>query len=126
MLNAIERKKGKVYILDQSRLPHEILRIECKGWKDVARCIRQLRIRGAPAIGIAAAMGVALGAQEVRADSARDLYHALGPVFEGLLATRPTAVNIKWAAERMMARLAGAVSGGADVSTARRLLWQEA
>ena len=127
MINAIEQKKGRVYILDQSRLPHEIFRIDCKSWRDVAKCIKELKIRGAPAIGIAAAMGVALGAQAAKAKSAQELYDkALRPVIDGLLATRPTAVNIKWAAERMMARLAGAVSGGADVSTARRLLWQEA
>ena len=131
MLNAIERKKGKVYILDQSRLPHEIRRIECKGWRDVAMCIRELRIRGAPAIGIAAAMGVALGAQEARATSVSDLRRAIVPVFEGLLATRPTAVNIKWAVERMKARLGGIAGetlsdGQKSVSAAREALWREA
>ncbi|MDA8326405.1 MAG: S-methyl-5-thioribose-1-phosphate isomerase [Nitrospiraceae bacterium] len=128
MLNAIEQKKGKVRILDQSRLPHEILWIECRNWRDVAKCIKGLKIRGAPAIGIAAAMGVALGAQAAKARSARDLYQALGPVFEGLLATRPTAVNIKWAADRMKARLAGMAlaPGGGSASAARETLWREA
>ena len=131
MLNSIERKKGKVCILDQSRLPHEIRSIECRGWKDVARCIREMKIRGAPAIGIAAAMGVALGAQEAGASSVTDLPDALGPVFEGLLATRPTAVNIKWAVERMNSRLAriiteGTVSGGSGVREAIKALWREA
>ena len=123
MLNAIEQKEGKVYILDQSKLPHEIDLIECKSWKDVAWCIRELKIRGAPAIGIAAAMGVALGAQAARAGSAEALAGALGPVYEGLLATRPTAVNIKWAVDRMKARLAGCKG---SVNEVRATLWQEA
>ncbi len=124
MLSAIEQKEGRVYILDQSRLPHEVDIIECKSWMDVAWCIREMKIRGAPAIGIAAAMGVALGAQSVRAGSAKALSSALGPVYEGLLSTRPTAVNLKWAIDRMKARLA--VEGQGSVSEAREILWREA
>ncbi|MDA8089977.1 MAG: S-methyl-5-thioribose-1-phosphate isomerase [Nitrospiraceae bacterium] len=123
MLNAIERKEGRVYILDQSRLPHEVDLIECKRWVDVAWCIRELKIRGAPAIGIAAAMGVALGAQAARAGSIEALFRALGPVYEGLLATRPTAVNLKWAVDRMKARLS--LENG-TVNEAREALWREA
>ncbi len=124
MLNAIEQKEGKVFILDQSKLPHEVDLIECKSWMDVAWCIRELKIRGAPAIGIAAAMGVALGAQSARAGSAEALSSALEPVYEGLLATRPTAVNIRWAVDRMKARLASV--GHESAGDAREALWREA
>ena len=123
MLNAIEQKEGRVYILDQSKLPHEVDLIECKSWVDVAWCIRELKIRGAPAIGIAAAMGVALGAQSARAGNLKTLSSALEPVYEGLLATRPTAVNLKWGIERMKAKLA---PGKGSVKAAREALWQEA
>ncbi|MDA8168565.1 MAG: S-methyl-5-thioribose-1-phosphate isomerase [Nitrospiraceae bacterium] len=131
MLRSIERKKdkkgkksNKILILDQSRLPHEIKDIECARWQQVARCIERLKIRGAPAIGIAAAMGVALGAGSVRAGGYEGLAKSLEPVFRGLNATRPTAVNLKWALDRMRARLV--LSRGLPVSEIKEALWREA
>jgi methylthioribose-1-phosphate isomerase len=67
----------------------------------VADCIRTLKIRGAPAIGIAAAMGTSIGAQEIRADNFKEFMKAIEPIFHEMLSTRPTAVNIRWAVERM-------------------------
>ena len=67
MVNAIEWVNGKVIMLDQTKLPIEVTFIECKDCHMVAEGIRKLWIRGAPAIGIAAAMGIALAAQEIKA-----------------------------------------------------------
>jgi len=92
---------GAAMILDQTRLPHELTYVRCTDYRMVAECIKNMRIRGAPAIGIAAAMGVALGAREVKASSYDELLKGLEEVFGTLLATRPTAVNIEWAVDRM-------------------------
>lgn len=101
MVKAIEWKDGKVIMLDQSRLPVEVVFINCTNYQIVAEGIKKLWIRGAPAIGIAAAMGIALGAQEIVARNYRELMKGLETVFSTLLSTRPTAVNIKWAVERL-------------------------
>jgi methylthioribose-1-phosphate isomerase len=105
MVRTIEWVDGKVIMLDQSRLPIEVVYLECEDYRKVAEGIKKLWIRGAPAIGIAAAMGVALAAQEVDAGGFEDFTGKLEPVYETLLATRPTAVNIRWAVERMKALL---------------------
>ena len=101
MVKAIEWKDGKVIMLDQSKLPFEITFIECTDYRKVAEGIKKLWIRGAPAIGIAAAMGIALGAQGIRAEIFEDFVKNLKPIFHEMLSTRPTAVNIKWAVERI-------------------------
>lgn len=101
MVNAIEWKDGIVFMLDQSKLPIEVTYIECTDYRMVAEGIRKLWIRGAPAIGIAAAMGIALGAQDIKAATFDQFNRALTPVFEEMLSTRPTAVNIKWAVDRI-------------------------
>jgi methylthioribose-1-phosphate isomerase len=87
-------------MLDQTRLPREVLYIDCTDYQMVAEGIKKLWIRGAPAIGIAAAMGIAIGAQEIKADNFNDFIKCLEPVFNTLLSTRPTAVNIQWAVNR--------------------------
>jgi methylthioribose-1-phosphate isomerase len=101
MVKAIEWMHGKVIILDQSKLPLEVTFIDCSNYQIVAECIRTMKIRGAPAIGIAAAMGISLGAQEIRAGNFKEFIRALEPMFHEMLSTRPTAVNIRWAVERM-------------------------
>ncbi len=101
MIRTIEWKRGKVVMLDQSRLPGEVRFIKCGDYRVVAEAIRKLRIRGAPAIGIAAAMGIALGAQEIKARSFDEFMSRLEPIFDAMLATRPTAVNIGWAVDRL-------------------------
>jgi methylthioribose-1-phosphate isomerase len=101
MVNAIEWKDGKVIMLDQTKLPLDVTYIECPDYRTVAEGIRKLWIRGAPAIGIAAAMGIALGAQVIEARNFRRFMKGLEPVFQEMLSTRPTAVNIRWAVERI-------------------------
>lgn len=101
MVTTIEWKDDKVVILDQSRLPLEVKFIECTDYHMVAEGIKKLRIRGAPAIGIASAMGIALGAQEIKAENFGEFMKALQPIFHEMISTRPTAVNIQWAVERI-------------------------
>ena len=101
MVKAIEWKDGKVIMLDQSKLPFEITFIECTDYRKVAEGIKKLWIRGAPAIGIAAAMGIALGAQDIKAENFERFTEGLEVIFNEMLSTRPTAVNIKWAVDRI-------------------------
>jgi methylthioribose-1-phosphate isomerase len=101
MVKTIQWKNGKVVMLDQSRLPAEVRFIECSDYRVVAEGIKKLWIRGAPAIGIAAAMGIALGAQDIKAKSFDEFMESLEPIFHTMLSTRPTAVNIKWVVDRL-------------------------
>lgn len=106
MVKTIEWKDNKVIMLDQSRLPIDVSYIECRDYLKVAEGIEKLWIRGAPAIGIATAMGIALAAQEIAARDYDSFLKELQPVFRTLMATRPTAVNIQWAVERIKSFLA--------------------
>ncbi len=98
------RWKGDVlYLIDQLRLPGEEMWLACKTGDDVARAIRAMHVRGAPAIGVAAAYGVALAARQIAADGATpiDFCRRLDGAIEQLAATRPTAVNLFWALSQM-------------------------
>jgi methylthioribose-1-phosphate isomerase len=85
-----------VVMIDQTRLPRETAFVTCRTYQDVAHAIRTMVIRGAPAIGVAAAMGVALGALQ-----SRDLDADMPVICDTLASTRPTAVNLFWAIDRM-------------------------
>jgi methylthioribose-1-phosphate isomerase len=92
---------GYLALIDQTRLPTELVEIECRDVQSVWEAIRSLRVRGAPAIGIAAAYGVCVGMQtSAGADQAAWITH-LDKVIEYLASSRPTAVNLFWALERM-------------------------
>jgi methylthioribose-1-phosphate isomerase len=97
----IEWREGRVRILDQSRLPKEVVYLECQDYKTVAQAIKELKIRGAPAIGIAAAMGLALGAKFIQTSHREDFLKQFLSICDVMAATRPTAVNLFWAIERM-------------------------
>ena len=97
----IEWRDNKVIMIDQTRLPAEEVYNEYTDFTGVAEAIRGMVVRGAPAIGIAAAMGVALGAREIIADSFDTFYRQLENVCDVLGRTRPTAVNLFWGLERM-------------------------
>ncbi len=101
MIKTIEWKDNKVVILDQSLLPLEIKYIYCDKYQMVAEAIKNLKIRGAPAIGIAAAMGIALGSQDIKAKGFEDFIEQVESIMQVMLSTRPTAVNIKWAVDRL-------------------------
>jgi methylthioribose-1-phosphate isomerase len=101
VVKTIEWKDKKVVMLDQSKLPNEVTYIECSDYHRVAEAIKKLEIRGAPAIGIAAAMGIALGAQTIKGVNFDEFLEELQPILDAMLGTRPTAVNIRWAVTRI-------------------------
>jgi methylthioribose-1-phosphate isomerase len=106
MIPTVEWKAGVVRLLDQSRLPESVEFLDCRDIEAVAAAIRELKVRGAPAIGVTAAMGVALGAQSIAATEYNDFAKALLAICDRLAATRPTAVNLFWAIERMKQQVA--------------------
>ncbi|MFQ5580600.1 MAG: S-methyl-5-thioribose-1-phosphate isomerase [Nitrospiria bacterium] len=101
MFKTVEWKDGAVRLLDQTKLPKEVLYINCRDVKTVAQGIKELCVRGAPAIGITAAYGVALAAQNIQAETFDGFYKDLMPGCDLLAASRPTAVNLFWAINRM-------------------------
>jgi methylthioribose-1-phosphate isomerase len=95
MIETIQWTEGGVVMIDQTRLPREEIYVTCTDYQQVAEAIRSMVIRGAPAIGVAAAMGIALGMRHAKDRAEFDL------ICETIRATRPTAVNLFWAIERM-------------------------
>lgn len=106
----IEWRDNTVIMIDQTRLPTEERYVACSDYTSVAEAIKGMVVRGAPAIGVAAAMGVALGAREIIADTQESFFRQLENVCDVLARTRPTAVNLFWAIERMK-RTAEALKG---------------
>ncbi|HEX4808795.1 MAG TPA: S-methyl-5-thioribose-1-phosphate isomerase [Bryobacteraceae bacterium] len=96
IIETIEWTPEGVVMIDQTRLPRETVYVTCRDYREVAEAIRSMVIRGAPAIGVAAAMGVALGAIH-----SNDLGADMPAICETLARTRPTAVNLFWAIDRM-------------------------
>ncbi|MCJ7545806.1 MAG: S-methyl-5-thioribose-1-phosphate isomerase [Deltaproteobacteria bacterium] len=94
-------KDNRVVILDQRQLPEEEVYLECHNASAVAEAIKGMAIRGAPAIGIAAAMGIALGALGIDKKDFAPFYQELSSICKTLKAARPTAINLRWALERM-------------------------
>jgi len=94
---------GHLRLIDQTRLPTELVEIDCRDVPTLCEAIRSLRVRGAPAIGVAAAYGVCLGLQPVAAAGPDEFFHRLDEVTRQLAGSRPTAVNLFWALERMRA-----------------------
>ena len=94
-------KKSSLLLLDQRVLPQRLAWITCRSWPQVAKGIREMAVRGAPAIGCVAAYGLALAARAKPFKSREDQSTFLDHAFDGLLLARPTAVNLRWALERM-------------------------
>ncbi|HSE96676.1 MAG TPA: S-methyl-5-thioribose-1-phosphate isomerase, partial [Blastocatellia bacterium] len=101
MIKTVEWTNEGVVMIDQRRLPNEEVYPVFKTYEEVARAIEEMVVRGAPAIGVAAAMGIALGVNRSEARSIEDLERDFGHISERLSSTRPTAVNLFWAVERM-------------------------
>jgi len=106
---------GRLRLLDQRRLPHEEVHLECETALETAEAIRSLAVRGAPLIGVAAAYGIALEARRVANRSPDDLDGALEAACERLASARPTAVNLAWAVARMR-RVVTATAGQAPAA----------
>ena len=101
MVKTIEYIDGVVRMIDQTRLPNEKVFVDCKTVEDVGHAIKTMVIRGAPAIGVAAAMGVSLAADAIDAPDFESFYQELVEKCDTLGQSRPTAVNLAWAIDRM-------------------------
>src|SRR5215831_12984892 len=101
MIKTIEWTEDGVVMIDQRKLPGEEVYPVFRSYEEVAGAIEEMVVRGAPAIGVAAAMGIALGVKQCPASSGRDFDREFEAICERLSRTRPTAVNLFWAIERM-------------------------
>jgi methylthioribose-1-phosphate isomerase len=122
-VRTIEWKDGVVVTIDQTRLPREEILLELTDCIQVASAIKEMKIRGAPLIGVAAAYGLALTAYHSKAEEREGLLKELEGSADILKSTRPTAVNLFWAVDRVLGRIR---SGSADVETAKEIVVDEA
>lgn len=126
MLPTIEWQSEGVVMVDQRKLPGQEVYITCKTSNEVARAIKNMTIRGAPAIGVAAAMGIALGMQRSRAQGTKQFAVELNKICEVMAGTRPTAVNLFWAIDRMKKSFGTGVQAGESVEDLKVRLVKEA
>ena len=101
-VKAIEWAKGKLILLDQTKLPLEQTTLELWHYQEVVEAIREMRVRGAPAIGVVAAYAVAMAARGLHAANHGEFLSLLGEAGREIASARPTAVNITWAVQRML------------------------
>ncbi|MBC8461030.1 MAG: S-methyl-5-thioribose-1-phosphate isomerase, partial [Deltaproteobacteria bacterium] len=101
MIPTIEWDGMHIRMVDQRKIPSKIDWYICRGYKDVIKAIEKMVIRGAPAIGVAGAMGLALGAYSIRSKSKTTFLDRFKEIADEMLLARPTAVNLRWAIERM-------------------------
>ena len=121
-MNTLEWRDNALVLIDQRRLPGELVYERCTDVDAVARAISELRVRGAPAIGISAAYGLVIAANHSRAETLPELRRDVEAAAAQLRATRPTAVNLAWALEQTL----GALDTAADVPSARAALGAKA
>ncbi len=126
MLPTVEYRDDCLVMIDQRKLPGTEVYVECKTAPEVARAIKTMVIRGAPAIGVAAALGLALGMKKSKATGTSKFAAEFQKTCELLASTRPTAVNLFWAIDRMKRCFAAAAQAGASVSEIKATLDSEA
>jgi methylthioribose-1-phosphate isomerase len=126
MIKTIEWTSDGVKMIDQRKLPTVEEYPVFKTYREVADAIREMVVRGAPAIGVAAAMGVALGVRDSTARDIAGLREEFNDITATLASTRPTAVNLFWAIERMKSLFKQVTAGGVDKSVVADRLIQEA
>jgi methylthioribose-1-phosphate isomerase len=126
MLPTIEWQGDTVVMIDQRKLPAIETYVSCKTAQEVAKAIKAMVIRGAPAIGVAAAMGIALGTRRSRATGTKQFATDFQKLCDLMASTRPTAVNLFWAIERMKKVFAEAAQGGCSVDEIKQRLEAEA
>jgi len=102
-LRTVEWRDNKVVMIDQTKLPSQLVFVKYEDYVEVADAIRNLVVRGAPAIGVSGAFGMALAARQSSAETVSDLVNDLNKAYKILLETRPTAVNLKWGLDRILA-----------------------
>ncbi|HOJ10537.1 MAG TPA: S-methyl-5-thioribose-1-phosphate isomerase [Clostridiales bacterium] len=100
-MRPLEYKDGVLKLIDQTRLPGEVVWVECRTYNDAAKAIKDMIVRGAPAIGVSAAYGTAIGALSIDTDSKDVFFGELKNICDTISKTRPTAVNLFWAIDRV-------------------------
>ena len=118
-IEAIEWTSGKLRLLDQTRLPHQEVFLDLDDYRQVVKAIEDMRVRGAPALGVAAAYAMAIAARQIAHEGGDHFLPCLKEASKEIVAARPTAVNITWAVGRMLA-LAETIQDPTEAS--RRLL----
>ena len=126
MLPTIAREGDVVVMIDQRKLPVQEVYVRCKTASEVARAIKTMVIRGAPAIGVAAAWGLAIGARRSKATGTQKFAAEFQKSCDLMASTRPTAVNLFWAIERMKHSLGAGVQAGESVDQIKDRLDREA
>jgi methylthioribose-1-phosphate isomerase len=126
MLPTIEWKDDSIVMIDQRKLPSVEVYVTCKTATEMAKAIKTMVIRGAPAIGVAAAMGIALGMRKSKASGTKQFVTEFQKTCDLMAATRPTAVNLFWAIDRMKRAFADAAQAGDSVSEIKQRLEAEA
>ena len=126
MLPTIEWQGDAVVMIDQRKLPSTEVYVSCKTAAEVAKAIKTMVIRGAPAIGVAAAMGIAMGMRRSTATGTKQFTTEFQKTCDMMAATRPTAVNLFWAIEKMKHVFAEAAQGGCSVDEIKQRLEAEA
>lgn len=126
MLPTIAWEDDAVVMVDQRKLPANEVYVRCRSANEVAKAIRTMVIRGAPAIGVAAAFGIAFGMSRSKATGTRQFAAEFQKTCDVMAATRPTAVNLFWAIERMKETFAHAAQAGASVDELKARLADEA
>ncbi|MBI3117845.1 MAG: S-methyl-5-thioribose-1-phosphate isomerase, partial [Candidatus Hydrogenedentes bacterium] len=125
-VEVIKWREGTLSIVDQTRLPNQLQYIDLKTVDAVVEAIRQLRVRGAPAIGVCAAYGILVGIRENGSADSAAVIQAVEQTAARLAATRPTAVNLFWALDRMRAVTARAEAAAMSKEALYRALEAEA
>ncbi len=126
MLPTIEWQPDAVVMVDQRKLPGQEIYVRCKTAPEVARAIVTMVIRGAPAIGVAAAMGIALGMKRSKAKGTKQFAVEFTKICDLMAGTRPTAVNLFWAIDRMKRSFSTGVQAGQSVEELKARLEAEA
>lgn len=122
-MRTLELRDGVVHMIDQRLLPRELKYVEIRDYQTIGRSIQEMWVRGAPAIGAAAAFGMAFAARDITAPTRETFLAELERVGRELYATRPTAVNLSWAINRILTK---ARAANVSVSALRELILNEA
>jgi len=126
MLPTIDWTDDAIVMIDQRKLPVEEVYVRCRTAPEVAKAIKTMVVRGAPAIGVAAAMGLALGVRQSKATGTQKLASEFARYCDLMAGTRPTAVNLFWAIDRMKRAFASGVEAGEGVDELKARLVKEA
>jgi methylthioribose-1-phosphate isomerase len=122
LLLTIEWKNNYLVLIDQTKLPTKLTYVRCRSYKDVADAIRKLVVRGAPAIGVAAAFGLALAAINSKTNNLKIFSKELSNAYSTIRSTRPTAVNLQWALDRIMQK----ITNLKDIPLIKKVILREA